>query len=187
MHLRRQLFVVNWHCLGEEFFCFWSLFSHFEAINCGKPTLPDHGSVSGVSTRYPHSITFTCIIGYEIYGSVVRRCQANGTWSGNKTTCKRKIHCLFFRSFLFITRSSKWSTTAHAYLVNLIVLFSPRKWISLSQVFFLNLCFKKPVRCVVLSDSFLLGTKKTHEDKKQISQSIMQILDKPNFNFGKHL
>ncbi|KAL9989269.1 hypothetical protein ACROYT_G003802 [Oculina patagonica] len=59
-----------------------------EAINCGKPELPDHGSVSGFSTRYPHPITFTCDIGYEIQGSVVRRCQANGTWSGNKTRCK---------------------------------------------------------------------------------------------------
>ncbi|XP_020615812.1 CUB and sushi domain-containing protein 3-like isoform X2 [Orbicella faveolata] len=59
-----------------------------EAINCGKPALPDHGSVSGVSTRYPHPIKFTCDTGYEIQGAVVRRCQADGTWSGNKTSCK---------------------------------------------------------------------------------------------------
>lgn len=91
--------MLCWQCFGVEFSCFWSFFSPFEAINCGKPELPDHGSVSGFSTRYPHPITFTCDIGYEIQGSVVRRCQANGTWSGNKTSCKRKCQHTFKNLF----------------------------------------------------------------------------------------
>ncbi|XP_068694975.1 sushi, von Willebrand factor type A, EGF and pentraxin domain-containing protein 1-like isoform X1 [Montipora foliosa] len=66
----------------------WSGGSTFcEAINCGKPTVPDHGSVLGKSTRYPHEITLICAVGYENEGSAVRRCQANGTWSGSEATC----------------------------------------------------------------------------------------------------
>ncbi|XP_067016808.1 sushi, von Willebrand factor type A, EGF and pentraxin domain-containing protein 1-like isoform X2 [Acropora muricata] len=67
----------------------WSGGSTFcEAIDCGKPTVPDDGSVAGVSTRYPHTITFACAVGYENEGSSVRRCQANGTWSGIEAICK---------------------------------------------------------------------------------------------------
>lgn len=100
--LQPKLPVLSLHSLSHDVYglstMLWSwillllkqFFSPFEAINCGKPGLPDHGSVSGLSTRYPHPITFTCDIGYEIQGPVVRRCQANGTWSGNKTSCKRK-------------------------------------------------------------------------------------------------
>lgn len=100
--------MLCWQCFGVEFSCFWSFFSPFEAINCGKPELPDHGSVSGFSTRYPHPITFTCDIGYEIQGSVVRRCQANGTWSGNKTRCKRKYQHAF--KVLYYQVVSRWAT-----------------------------------------------------------------------------
>lgn len=66
--------------------------SHFQAINCGKPTVPEHGSVVGESTRYPNTITYSCEDGYEIEGPALRSCQANGTWSGNEaeTRCKRK-------------------------------------------------------------------------------------------------
>jgi len=66
--------------------------SHFQAINCGKPTVPEHGSVVGESTRYPNTITYSCEDGYEIEGPSLRSCQANGTWSGNEaeTRCKRK-------------------------------------------------------------------------------------------------
>lgn len=79
-----------------------SSLSHFQAIDCGKPTVPDHGSVAGVSTRYPHTITFACAVGYENEGSSVRRCQANGTWSGIEAICKRKC-CFLEQSFILHT------------------------------------------------------------------------------------
>ncbi|XP_067016811.1 sushi, von Willebrand factor type A, EGF and pentraxin domain-containing protein 1-like isoform X5 [Acropora muricata] len=81
----------------------WSGGSTFcEAIDCGKPTVPDDGSVAGVSTRYPHTITFACAVGYENEGSSVRRCQANGTWSGIEAICKRKC-CFLEQSFILHT------------------------------------------------------------------------------------
>lgn len=66
--------------------------SHFQAINCGKPTVSEHGSVVGESTRFPNTITYSCEDGYEIEGPALRSCQANGTWTGNEaeTRCKRK-------------------------------------------------------------------------------------------------
>ena len=87
--------VRTWHHRPSILLLLKPFLSHFQAINCGKPSLPDHGSVSGISTKFPHPVTFTCDSGYEIEGSAVRRCQANGTWSGTEATCKRKCHYAF--------------------------------------------------------------------------------------------
>lgn len=76
--------------------------SHFQAINCGKPTVPEYGSVVEESTRYPNTITYSCEDGYEIEGPALRSCQANGTWSGNEaeTRCKRK--CQYSVIFILV-------------------------------------------------------------------------------------
>lgn len=88
--------------------------SHFQAINCGKPTVPEHGSVVGESTRYPNTITYSCEDGYEIEGPAWRSCQANGTWSGNEaeTRCKRKYQYTVI--FILVCDSLCWFSLCKA-------------------------------------------------------------------------
>lgn len=99
--------------------------SHFQAINCGKLTLPEHGSVAGESTRYPNTITYSCEVGYEIEGPAVRSCQANGTWSENEaeTSCKRKYQY----DVTFICRFSLRTATPSPRTKS--ILFKVRGWL----------------------------------------------------------
>lgn len=58
------------------------------AIDCGKLQSPQNGSVSGRNTTYPHMLRFTCDVGFSLFGSTVRKCQSNGTWSGTNAFCQ---------------------------------------------------------------------------------------------------
>ncbi|XP_048586831.1 sushi, von Willebrand factor type A, EGF and pentraxin domain-containing protein 1-like isoform X3 [Nematostella vectensis] len=57
------------------------------AIDCGKPRMPDFGFVMGLGTTYTHVITYECEEGYRREGPETRRCQANGSWSGGDVRC----------------------------------------------------------------------------------------------------
>ena len=46
-----------------------------------------NGSSSGNITVFPNSVQFNCDPGFILHGSVMRTCQANGTWSGFRTSC----------------------------------------------------------------------------------------------------
>jgi len=58
------------------------------AIDCGKLQAPQNGSVFGRNTTYPHTLRFTCDVGFSLFGSSDRKCQANGTWSGTNALCQ---------------------------------------------------------------------------------------------------
>ena len=63
-------------------------FNHFFlAVDCGPLSVPMNGSSSGNVTVFPNSVQFKCDHGFILHGSVIRRCQANGTWSGFQTLC----------------------------------------------------------------------------------------------------
>lgn len=63
----------------------------FPAINCGPLGIPKNGSLLGNLTVFPNSAQFQCDPGFVLSGSSIRRCQANGTWSGLKTLCSGKM------------------------------------------------------------------------------------------------
>lgn len=46
-----------------------------------------NGSSSGNFTVFPNSVIFKCDPGFNLYGSPMRMCQANGTWSGKAVSC----------------------------------------------------------------------------------------------------
>ena len=61
------------------------------AVGCGNLDTPLNGSLTGNRTVYPNSVHFACDSGFILSGSVVRKCQANGTWDGTKTKCNGKL------------------------------------------------------------------------------------------------
>ncbi|KAL9960534.1 hypothetical protein ACROYT_G034006 [Oculina patagonica] len=73
---------------GQNFTC--------QIVTC--PALPSpsdsvrHGC-TGNATKYPYSTVcrFSCIEGYKVSGSSVRRCQENGQWSGGEFSCERVL------------------------------------------------------------------------------------------------
>jgi len=58
------------------------------ARDCGPLPVPTNGSSVVNLTTFPNKILFNCDEGFNLSGSDVRHCQANGTWSGNQTYCE---------------------------------------------------------------------------------------------------
>ena len=59
--------------------------------DCGDVVVPIHGTKMGNSTTYGATLEFKCDVGYQLWGSEVRICQAGGIWSGSQPICLRKI------------------------------------------------------------------------------------------------
>ena len=64
------------------------------AVYCPDPAAPTNGARQPAFSLFHVSntnrVTFTCNAGYELVGSRVSNCQADGTWSHNLPTCRRK-------------------------------------------------------------------------------------------------
>ena len=58
------------------------------AVMCPTLMNPLNGRVSYSSTEYSSVATYTCDLGYEVFGPLARTCQANEVWSGSETTCQ---------------------------------------------------------------------------------------------------
>ena len=73
------------------------LFFYFcSAVDCGILPVPLNGSIQGSVSTFPNVLEFSCDNGFTIVGSVVRKCQANATWSGRTAFCKGAYFvCLF--------------------------------------------------------------------------------------------
>ena len=75
------------------------LFFAILAKDCGPLLTPKNGSMSGGQTTFPNGVKFSCNQGFIMKGPEKRRCQADGTWSGNITSCegmnttRRSISC----------------------------------------------------------------------------------------------
>ena len=48
---------------------------------------PANGNVGAASTTFGSLAVYSCNDGYELVGSNMRECQANGTWSGVTPSC----------------------------------------------------------------------------------------------------
>lgn len=57
-------------------------------VDCGNLTAPVNGrKIVETTTLYNWTVGFACDVGYQLAGSPMRRCQANGRWSGQNTLC----------------------------------------------------------------------------------------------------
>ncbi|CAH1262671.1 CSMD3 [Branchiostoma lanceolatum] len=60
-----------------------------EKKRCPQLTVPANGAANG-GIYYGDTASFSCDPGYELVGSAVRTCQADGQWSGVQPTCDIK-------------------------------------------------------------------------------------------------
>ena len=58
------------------------------AKDCGNLPVPMNGFIIGNQTTYPNKLLFSCDDGFDLIGSRVRSCEADGKWSGEQPTCK---------------------------------------------------------------------------------------------------
>lgn len=85
------------------------------AKDCGPLPVPMNGTATGRETTYPNQVTFDCDDGFIMIGSRIRKCQSNGKWSGNETSCLGKkctisgpffcnFHVTFFKQCLCLNK-----------------------------------------------------------------------------------
>ena len=60
------------------------------SVQCPSLNAPSNGAKSGSGVTYLSVLTFSCNTGYTLGGSNNRTCQADGSWSGNTTSCTSK-------------------------------------------------------------------------------------------------
>ena len=62
---------------------------------CSILTTPVDGLKVGNGHVFEDVIWFSCNFGFELFGSDVRQCEADGTWNGTLTKCSGKTQgCL---------------------------------------------------------------------------------------------
>ncbi|NWY05336.1 FBLN7 protein, partial [Nothoprocta ornata] len=63
------------------------------AVSCPDLQAPVDGQKFGTKYLVDHEIHFTCNPGFELQGSSMRMCQANGSWTGEEPQCKGISKC----------------------------------------------------------------------------------------------
>lgn len=76
--------------LGRALTLFLFIFS-FEAVDCGKLSPPMNGSLLGEETTYLKQVEISCDEGFNLRGLRLRKCQADGYWSGDTSVCEGSI------------------------------------------------------------------------------------------------
>ena len=56
-------------------------------MSCGDPGSLANGFKIGDKFTYGERVVFDCNPGYKLQGSIIRKCEANGQWSGTVATC----------------------------------------------------------------------------------------------------
>ncbi len=66
-----------------------TLHAYFYAtgVDCGPPPKPKYGSVKFWTTTPGSKAFYDCSYGYQLSGHAVRKCRANGHWSGDTPSC----------------------------------------------------------------------------------------------------
>ena len=57
-------------------------------VDCGQLPDPTNGLVTLTGAVLGSTATYSCDTGFNLVGSTLRTCQANGLWSGSAPTCE---------------------------------------------------------------------------------------------------
>lgn len=83
------------------------LFSH-TVVSCGDPGSLVNGFRIGDKFTYEERVIYDCNAGYKLQGSIVRKCEANGQWSGSTASCVGEelqiISTIYTRLYTYYTR-----------------------------------------------------------------------------------
>ena len=107
------------------------------AKDCGNLPRPLNGSVIGDKTTYPSEVEFECDAGFNLQGSTIRRCEADGQWSGVEVKCRGTFNLYEIRNsppILFARYHSAFRGWT-PWLTAVLVVYCLKKWI---------LCFSTP-------------------------------------------
>ena len=85
-------------------------------VDCGEPPQPTNGELVLSETTYGSMATFSCNQGYDLIGSEVRVCQADGSWDGEITVCERKTDIDIFRNHVCSYIQTDRQTDRYLYL-----------------------------------------------------------------------
>ena len=91
---------------------------------------PKNGSMFGNQTTFPNEVSFRCDEGFIMTGPGKRRCQKDGTWSGNATLCAgiEVCFCGDCRGLLDIPSSGIYSGRKQLDKLSLVLLCSRIKY-----------------------------------------------------------
>lgn len=56
-------------------------------MSCGDPGSLVNGFRIGDKFTYEERVIYDCDAGYKLQGSIIRKCEANGQWSGSTASC----------------------------------------------------------------------------------------------------
>ena len=84
------LFLSVWPICSFEEPCIIS--TTFSLTACSDLAAPQNGSVSVDGTTTGSTASYSCDIGFELVGEVMRVCMSDSEWSGTPPVCRRKSH-----------------------------------------------------------------------------------------------
>ncbi|XP_043916972.1 sushi, von Willebrand factor type A, EGF and pentraxin domain-containing protein 1 isoform X2 [Protopterus annectens] len=79
-------------------------------VSCERPRAPINGKVHGTGYAFNDSTVYSCNSGYELQGIGIRRCEANGLWSGEEPECME-----------FMCETPRWLNNGRADYENLTI------------------------------------------------------------------
>ena len=59
----------------------------YTVVSCGDPGSLVNGFRIGDKFTYEERVIYDCNAGYKLQGSIIRKCEANGHWSGSTASC----------------------------------------------------------------------------------------------------
>ena len=78
--------LCNWG-ISQSFLNKDLLIVLFVDVSCRNPGTPRNGIRDGSEFKYGRRVKYSCIPGYKLVGSVLRKCMSNGRWSGVRAKC----------------------------------------------------------------------------------------------------
>lgn len=66
------------------------IYLYFAVVTCSFLKRPANGYLTSNSQECGRVVQYHCDVGYQLIGQCSRRCQSDGTWSGNEPACQGK-------------------------------------------------------------------------------------------------